>query len=79
MKQIQIIGHLGSLNPYYSGSYSLILRVKYTPFWGKVSLNPYYSGSYSLIRDIVNKSVMSWGLNPYYSGSYSLINNKKSY
>ena len=36
------------LNPYYSGSYSLIvLEGRQTPMLK--SLNPYYSGSYSLI------------------------------
>ena len=38
-----------SLNPYYSGSYSLIDRRTAAITECLVGLNPYYSGSYSLI------------------------------
>ena len=61
-----------SLNPYYTGSYSMSLPTFFAPHsWS--SLNPYYTGSYSMsmMTTIVSCKVQS-RLNPYYTGSYSM-------
>ncbi len=61
-----------SLNPYYTGSYSmrLVRQMYFNSFGG---LNPYYTGSYSMsIRGQNQRRQDIAGLNPYYTGSYSM-------
>ena len=60
-----------SLNPYYTGSYS-IRRVNYSTGRRKSCLNPYYTGSYSIRMLVADMLAKYQRLNPYYTGSYSI-------
>ncbi len=63
---------ISSLNPYYTGSYSI--RNQNYDLWSMLkSLNPYYTGSYSISWTVeVIKNILTNCLNPYYTGSYSI-------
>ena len=61
-----------SLNPYYTGSYSMSCWRRLTICANWRGLNPYYTGSYSMRHVIFEELKENTCLNPYYTGSYSM-------
>ena len=66
-----------SLNPYYTGSYSMRLIRMLLKLQPKSGLNPYYTGSYSMSLGTISENTKECCLNPYYTGSYSMRSNRE--